>query len=79
MASCTLSGTKIYEGEGLRVLACTEGHAKAVSAALSRPPAGMGVKLYHSLRSNALRAFNERTATLTPTTKETDYDIPFEI
>jgi hypothetical protein len=30
LKGCTLPGSKIYEADGLRLLACTEGHAKAV-------------------------------------------------
>jgi hypothetical protein len=57
VAGCGVPGGKIYEGDGLRLLACTQGHAdaalhrvqRAVAKAVATP----------EQRDAALRLFNE--------------------
>lgn len=70
---CVMAGDKIYEGDGLRILACTQGHADAVMKRLAQPPKGMSKAEYMKLRDQALRVYNARP---TPPTAQDDYDIP---
>jgi len=58
LLGCTLPGTKIYEGTGLRVLACTEGHAKAVVAKIEALNPGLPEGEWRAGRDAALRLFN---------------------
>lgn len=75
LAGCTMEAKKIFEGNGLRILACTEGHAKAVETKLAKPPQGMDMSTYISRRGEALALFNELGGL--PKEKEEDYDIDF--
>lgn len=74
MKGCTIPARKIFEDGTLRILACTQGHAQAVSTALSRPPRGMDMQTYRERLPEALAVFN---AGGLPKPVEADYDIPF--
>jgi hypothetical protein len=51
-----LPGAKIFEGEGLRLLACTEGHAKATLTKVEAVVRACGAT--REQRDAALRLFN---------------------
>jgi len=76
MKGCTIPASKIFEDDTLRILACTQGHAQAVSDALSRPPAGMTMETYRERLPGALLAFNAG-ATKRAAPVEDDYDIDY--
>jgi len=74
MAGCRMAGDKIYEGDGLKLLACSEGHANVVLAKIARAVGETGATLEQ--RNAALRLFNERL--VEPVCdSEDDYDISF--
>lgn len=60
LASCCMSGDKIYEGLGFRLRACTQGHADAVVRILDTPPDGMDRATFEELRPAALHAMREK-------------------
>jgi len=76
MKGCTIPARKIFEDGTLRILACTQGHAQAVSIALSRPPAGMAMETYRERLPGALLAFNAGATKLVAQVED-DYDIDF--
>jgi hypothetical protein len=57
VAGCGVPGSKIYEGDGLRLLACTQGHAEAAMQRVARAVAKTGAT--QAQRDEALRLFNE--------------------
>lgn len=69
-----MGGDKIYAGDGLRILACTEGHAKAALQRVNDAVAKEGGT--PEQRDAALRIFNARPVEA-PVTAADDYDIDF--
>lgn len=55
---CVMPGDKIYEGDGLRILACTQGHADAARQRVAQAVAKVGAS--REQRNAALMLFNER-------------------
>jgi hypothetical protein len=51
-----MAGSKIYEGDGLRVLACTQGHADAFLRIWTTPLPGMSREQLKASRLPALLA-----------------------
>lgn len=75
LAGCRMAGGKIYEGDGLRLLCCTEGHANAVLGKIAKAVAATGCT--RDQRDAALRVFNERGRSApTEATAADDFDIP---
>lgn len=58
LAGCVMDGNKIYEGEGLRILACTQGHAEAALKRVNEAVTKAGAS--QEQRDMALRLFNEQ-------------------
>jgi len=55
---CVIPGSKIYEGDGLRLLACTQGHAEAAVQRVAQAVAKVGAS--REQRDAALKLLNER-------------------
>jgi hypothetical protein len=82
MAKCTLAGNKIFESsDGLRLIACSQGHAEYIARFLNTPPPGMDRETFLANRDRALRLFNERLvagAVVAGPVESGDYDIDFD-
>lgn len=82
LAKCTLDGRKIYDREdGLKILACTQGHADAVERILETPPPGVTRDEFMAKRWEAIKLLEQRV-TAREAAQETvpdpnDYDIDF--
>lgn len=72
LVGCTLPGTKIFEADGLRLLACTEGHAKAVLSKVQAVVKACGAT--REQRDEALRLFNSIQPAPVPSEDEGDFE-----